>query len=532
MYGTYAPFGFSLSGLKNYVMKTLLAFQFSYLFTVITVFAQPVIQWQKCLGGSSIDNGTCIQPTTDGGYILSGITYSSDGDLSGNLGGGDAWVVKLNATGAIQWQKSFGGSNFEYIDYIKPTGDGGYIMAGSTRSNDGDVSGNHGGLDAWVVKLNSTGAIQWQRCLGGSGDEYAWFIETTSDGGYILAGFTNSNNGDVSGNHGNEDAWVVKLNSLGAIQWQKCLGGSGGDEAFSVQSTNDGGCIIAGDTDSNDGDVSGNHGGGADAWVVKLDSSGGIQWQKCLGGSGADEAFFIQIASDGGYIMTGFSSSDDGDISGNHGKEDAWVVKLNSIGAIQWQKCLGGSINDEGYSIQPTSDGGYAMTGYSYSNDGDVSGNQGKEDAWVVKLSSTGAIQWQKCLGGSNDDAAVFIQSTSDGGYVMAGTSSSNDGDASGNHGGGDFWVVKLSTPTGTADIQDNLNWEVFPNPTTGILEIQMDDNNPFVVSILDLLGRKLIEQETVSNKSIDMSNLPNGVYIVQALSQAGKIDQKKIVKQ
>jgi len=166
-------------------------------------------------------------------------------------------------------------------------------VAGETWSNDGDVSGNHGGSDYWVVKLNSSGDIEWQKCLGGTNsdggifNDYIYSIQQTSDGGFIMACETMSNDGDVSGNHGSYDAWVVKLNSLGDIEWQKCLGGTNRDIANSIQQTSDGGFIVAGYTYSNDGDVSGNH-GYCDAWVVKLNSSGDIEWQKCLGGTNWD----------------------------------------------------------------------------------------------------------------------------------------------------------------------------------------------------------------------------------------------------
>ena len=170
-----------------------------------------------------------------------------------------------------------------------------------------------------------------------------------------------------------------------AIQWQKCLGGPDGDAAYSIQQTNDGGFIVAGVTSSNDGHVWGNH-GGSDAWVVKLDSSMFIHMQKCLGGTGADFAYSIKQTSDGGFIVAGFTMSNDGDVSGNHGWNDAWVVKLNSSGDIEWQKCLGGTDYDDAKSIQQTSDGGFIVAGGTWSNDGDMSGNHGGSDAWVVKL--------------------------------------------------------------------------------------------------------------------------------------------------
>jgi hypothetical protein len=247
------------------------------------------------------------------------------------------------------------------------------------------VKGNHGKSDAWIVKLDSQGTIQWQRSLGGSNQDAAYSIQITSDGGYIIAGSSYSHDGDVTGNHGKSDAWIVKLDSQGAIQWQKSLGGGNLDEAISIQITSDGGYIIASSSKSNNGDVTGNH-GDDDYWIIKLDSQGTLQWQKSLGGSEWDKAYSIQITSDGGYIIAGFSYSHDGDVKGNHGKYDYWIVKLDSQGTIQWQKSLGGSVEDAARSIQQTSDGGYIIAGISWSNDGDVKGNQGKYDFWIVKL--------------------------------------------------------------------------------------------------------------------------------------------------
>ena len=357
-----------------------------------------------------------------------------------------AHVAAWAAAPSIAWQKCLGGSNDDMAYSIKQTGDGGYIVAGKTESNNGDVSGNHSsGDDARLVKLDASGTIVWQKCYGGASYECANSVYQTSDGGYAFAGEVMSNNGDVSGNHGGNDAWVVKLDASGTIAWQKCLGGSGDDKAFSILQTNDGGYIVAGSTNSNDGDVSGNHGGVVDAWVVKLSASGAIAWQKCLGGSGVEIAYSIQQTSDGGYIVAGFTTSNDGDVSGNHGSIDVWVVKLDASGAIEWQKCLGGSGEDYAYSIQQTSDGSYIVAGVTTSTNGDVSGNHGGYDAWVVKLNASGSKVWQKCLGGSGIDMAISIQQTSDGGYIVAGYTASTNGNVSGNHCGDDAWVVKLN---------------------------------------------------------------------------------------
>ncbi len=406
-------------------------------------FETRFIKWQKCFGGTVGDFAYSVQQTSDGGYIVAGYTYSNDGDVSGNHGSYDFWVVKLTYDGTLSWQKCLGGGSDDLAYSIQQTADGGYIVAGYTESNDGDVSGNNGGRDFWVVKLTYDGTLSWQKCLGGTSDEIAYSIQQTADGGYIVAGHTTSNDGDVFGNHGNNDFWVVKLTSDGTLSWQNCLGGTRSEYAYSIQQTADGGYIVAGETLSNDGDVSGNH-GSYDFWVVKLTSDGTLSWQNCLGGTSIDVAYSILQTADGGYIVAGHTYSNDKDVSGNHGGRDFWVVKLTSDGSLSWQKCLGGVSDDLAYSIQQTADGGYIVAGHTTSNDGDVFGNHGNNDFWVVKLTSNAILSWQKCLGGGSDDLAYSIQQSTDGGYIVAGYTYSNDGDVSGIHGStrSDFWVV------------------------------------------------------------------------------------------
>ena len=407
--------------------------------------------WQRSLGGSDLDVSWSVQQTTDGGYVIAGFSSSNDRDVSGNHGYFDGWIVRITSTGTLNWQKSLGGSDLDLTLSIRQTNDGGYIITGYSESNDGDVSGNHGESDYWIVKLTSTGELDWQKSLGGSDLDESYSIEQTNDGGYIIAGCSESNDGDVSGNHGEYDYWIVKLTSTGDIDWQKSLGGSDSERAYSIQQTTDGGYIIAGYSWSNDGDVLGNH-GIRDYWIVKLTSTGELDWQKTLGGNQNDIAYYIQQTNDGGYIIAGESNSDNGDVTDNYGGSDYWIVKLTSKGELDWQKSLGGSNDDYAYSVQQINDGGYIIAGSSESNNGDVSGNHGNYDYWIVKLTSTGELDWQKSLGGSDRDESFSIQQTTDRGYVIAGCSESNDGDVSENHGSRDYWIVKL-TSTGELDV-------------------------------------------------------------------------------
>jgi len=451
-----------------------------------------------------------------------------------------SFTVAQNTPPAIQWQKSLGGTEEEWAYSIKQTNDGGYIVVGSSESNDGDVTGHHGltghgRADFWVVKIDSLGNIQWEKSLGGNYADEAKPIEQTNDGGYIVAGFCSGNGGgDISGNHGSEDYWIVKLDSAGNIQWQKCYGGTEEDIAYSIKQTNDGGYIVVGSAKSNDGDVSYNHDNtcyNPDCWIVKLDSTGNIQWQKSYGGTVKDIAYSIEQTNDGGYIVAGISQSNDGDVTGNHGGYDCWIVKLDSTGNIQWQKSYGGSI-DEGAYIQQSYDGGYIFAGTTTSNDGDVSGGYGNfwQDYWIGKLDSIGNLQWQKCLGGIASDMASSIQQTYDGGYIVAGTSSSNNGDVTGNHGSMDYWVVKLGpAPLNINEQKITSDILIYPNPSYNIFTVQVTPTTRYI-QISNFLGQ-IIEERPVTNETeLQFKIKDNGVYFVKIITDKKIITKKLII--
>ncbi|MFE3867109.1 T9SS type A sorting domain-containing protein [Flavobacterium sp. LS2P90] len=501
----------------------------------LNCFSQPAIQWQKTLGGSFDDFGFSIQETADKGYIIAGMTNSTDGDVAGNQGDYDYWIVKLNVKGTIQWQKTMGGSAEDYAFSIQQTADGGYIIAGMTNSIDGDVTGNHGSYDCWIVKLNPTGTIQWQKTLGGSFEDVALSIQQTRDGGYVIAGYSDSTDGDVSGNHGDYDYWIVKLNEIGKIQWQKTLGGTAGDYAFSIQQTTDGGYILAGETASSDEDVSHNN-GSYDFWVVKMNATGIIQWQKTFGGSNIDEAQSIQQTADGGYIVSGNTNSADGDVNDYHGSFDYWIVKLNATGAIQWQKALGGIRDDKATSIQQTLDGGYIVAGWTYSTDGDVIRNNGNydyvgNDYWIVKLTESGTIQWQKALGGFNDDVATSIRQTKDGGYVVAGWTYSTDTSVDENQRSYDYWIVKLDSGSLSTSSFQQEPIVIYPNPAKSTLNIQFPDDVVIdKIIIIDPNGKIIIEQ-TKNTTQVNTGGLASGMYLIQAISGEKKWQSAFIIE-
>src|ERR1043165_7244064 len=350
----------------------------------------------------------------------------------------------INTPPTIAWQATIGGTKDEVVNCLKPIPGGGFVIAGSSSSNDGNMSGNHGVDDFFLIKLNDTGNIVWQKSYGGSLMDEASSVAITLDGGYILAGKSSSNNGDVTFNYGFSDYWIIKTDDKGKKQWQKSYGGSMSDIANSIQVTSDSGFIVAGVSYSNDDDVTDNHGNG-DAWIIKLDKNGTLQWQKAFGGSLFDIANDVHQTPDGGLIVAGYTVSNDGDILYNHGQEDFWIFKLDENGNLQWQNTMGGTGGDCASAVQPTLDGGYVLCGLTHSRDYDIDSTLGAHDAWVVKTDSLGVIQWSHSLGGSDGDDGTDIKQQPDGTLIACAFSSSNDGDVSGNHGGFDNWVVQLN---------------------------------------------------------------------------------------
>ncbi|HLP95845.1 MAG TPA: T9SS type A sorting domain-containing protein [Saprospiraceae bacterium] len=498
---------------------------------LLNLHAQPDIQWQKSLGGSQLDVAYSSQSTPDGGFIVVGKTLSNNGDVFGNHGGNDFWVIKLDATGQVIWKKCLGGSNNDRATSVFATSDFGYIVAGHSESNNGQVSGNHGGIDSWVVKLDANGMIAWQLCLGGSGWEDASKIIETKDKGFAFAGRTTSFDGDVVGYQGNIDAWVVKLTSSGTIQWQKSLGGSDLDIAYSLAETTDGGIVVVGESASNDGDLSGVH-GSTDYMVVKLDAQGEVVWQKMYGTSSIDRANDIYPTNDGGFIVGGQISGSDGDVSVHKGSYDIWVIKLDSLGSLQWEKTVGGSGLDICSSLIQVDDNKIVLVGVTQSTDGDAVGNNGGEDLWVIQVSENGSLIWQKTLGGSQSEIGSSVIQTNDDGLLIVGESRSANGDVLSNQGSSDFWIVKLASETSSTQTPAAIPLNLYPNPATQwiTLSLPIIEQN-MQVSITDEQGRVLQIRSIRTDEKLDIAALPKGIYWVSALSKSGQLYSGKFVK-
>ena len=332
----------------------------------------------------------------------------------------------------MRLSKCFGGTDYDYLYNVIQTNDGGYLAVGYTNSKNGDVSSNHGKRDGWLIKVDSTGNTIWSKAFGGTGTDYLCIVRQTDDNGYVAVGYTASNDGDISGNHGNGDGWIVKVDATGTKVWSKCFGGFGAEKLNSIYQTSDGGYVAVGYTLSNDG------------WIIKVDSSGNLLWSKAFGGSSSDILYNVIQTDDGGYIAVGNTYSNNGDISGNHGGYEGWIIKVDSSGNLLWSKVFGGTSAEQLNSIYQSDDGGYIAVGYAYSNDGDISGNHGNGDGWILKVDETGNKEWSEVFGGTNYDSFDSIIKTSNGEYITVGYTESNDGDVSGNHGNGDGWIVKF----------------------------------------------------------------------------------------
>lgn len=346
------------------------------------------IEWENSFGGSSYDYVHKIIETQDGGCFFAGVAYTDTTySVSGSHGYYDGWLVKLDSAGNHEWHKCYGGANNDtFYDFLQLS-DGSFVFVGSIWSNtvNGIPVSNHGNCDLWLLKTDSLGNIIWQHLYGGYHQDSGASLEQTPDGGFIICGTTLSDDGNVIGFNGFWDRWIVKTDSLGILEWAKCYGGTEADAGRDIIQSGDGGYIAIGESKSTDGHVSGNH-GNWDAWVTRIDSVGNLLWERSLGGSDVDASASILQSIDEEYLVTAYTESIDGDVTFNHGMRDQWIVKLNDSGEINWQKCFGGSDDDGwGQSIEIAYDE-YFVIGSARSSDGDVLSNYGSDDYWVMYL--------------------------------------------------------------------------------------------------------------------------------------------------
>jgi hypothetical protein len=505
------------------------------------------LQAQTTLGGSNYDAGVKITPTSDGGFIICGLTNSNDdGFHVPASNGADAFVARYNKYSQLQWVKTFGGTGYDSFNDIAQTYDGGYIAVGQTGSNDGDVSGNHGGSDVWAVKLNSSGNIEWQKCFGGSGDDFGDAVVQTFYDGYAITGFTNSNDGNIQGNHntdGNFDAWFIQINAKGNLLSQHCYGGSDFDGLFAMVQADFGSFILEGQTFSNDGDVSGNHGGG-DVWVIKINAIGKIVWQIAVGGSGYDNGASNEIAktTDGNVVINGYSTSPDGDINGQNDSSVSFITKLNAYnGKIVWSKSYAEPSLRGGAGIFATKDGGIVETGVLSANFDNAT-----FDALISKFDKNGNEEWYKSFGGSNYDGALSGYETTNGDLNILCQTISTDGDVKNNHGAEDAWIIKLgscgeryddkkllSTNENIPVTKNNPAIKLYPNPAKDAIKIEgLNASAKTTLSLFNVSG-KMVQQTTAIGETytFNLQNLSAGSYYITIKSDK-EITTLKFVKE
>jgi len=331
-----------------------------------------VVKFAKTYGRTYWNWAYSVQQTSDGGYIVAGETYSF------GAGSTDILLFKTDANGNVIWTKTYGDEFPNGAYSVQQTSDGGYIVAGYT-DYDGDK--------ALLIKTDANGNVQWAKTYGGGDRNFAYSVQQTSDGGYIVAGYTD---------YGGANALLIKTDANGDIIWAKIYRGTGWSHASSVQQTSDGGYIVAGVI-------------GGDVLLIKTDANGNIIWTKTYGGTSWDEASSIQQTSDGGYIVAGET------YSFGAGGEDIFLIKTDAFGNVQWAKTYGGTNGDWAFSVQQTSDGGYILVSETRSF------GAGSTDILLIKTDANGNIRWAKTYGGTGYDGAYSVRQTSDGGYIVAG---------------------------------------------------------------------------------------------------------------
>ena len=457
------------------------------------------ILWQKTLGGSAGDGLNIISSTSDGGYICCGGSFSNTSGIKSEncYGGEDFWMVKLSSIGELQWENTIGGTLEDRPFAAIETPDGGFLIGGYSESDSsGEKTENSkGGLDIWIVKLSSNGTLEWQKTIGGSSDDLLVDMKPTSDGGYILASCSLSMiSGDKTENsYGGGDYWIVKIDSLANIQWQKVIGGSAAESTASIIIMPDGGFVVGGYSNS---PVSGNKTevclGLYDYYIVRLDSMGNIIWQKAIGGLKMDLLRELSLAPDGGIICGGVSQSDssqyksENNLSSFSGDNDYWVVKLDSSGIISWENTLGGEYSDHLMTLNCLPSGEIVCGGYGiFVISGDQTENPiGSGDIWLLKLSPDGKIIYQNLIGGIGGEGINSVIPTLDGNIICGSSSSSNiSGDKTENsYGLGDYWVFKIS------DQHNTIRGKVF---------MDLDQDNIFGPMDLGLKNRNIAEVST-----------------------------------
>ncbi|SFZ89724.1 hypothetical protein SAMN05428642_101525 [Flaviramulus basaltis] len=409
------------------------------------------IDFVKTLGGTKNESAQAICKTPDGGYAILGYTQSIDGDIETKTNESfDYWLLKFDSNNQLQWQKTYGGTNDDRGSDIIQTSDGGFAIIGFTKSNNNDVTENAGSSDFWLAKLDNAGNISWQKNYGFSGADNGISVIQTNDNGFLLTGVLDvsasgglGNSKNASIKHAGGDYWVIKIDVLGNKEWSHYYGGTFTDTPYDAFQTEDNSYLIVGSSDSDDVDINKNK-GSYDFWIIKISETGGLIWEKSFGGSEIDEARAITSSGDGNYVIVGDTRSSDLNVSKNKGAADLWVIKISPEGNLIWEKTFGGSSFDVGRSVFKTKDNSFLISGSSRSADGDISTNQGQNDAWILKIDVNANLIWQKNIGGSEIDFTYDAVELEDETIIAVGESGSSNNGILENKGFTDLLLIKL----------------------------------------------------------------------------------------
>lgn len=401
--------------------------------TQTSSFAQSVsINWSKSLGGVLSEEGFSVCQGLDSSYLVAGYTYSNDGDVTEWFGGFDIWLVNLSQEGVINWQRSIGGTQQEQAYCIIPTHDNCYVICGYSSSSDGNIEINYGSNDCFFMKVDAVGNILWQLNLGGLNSEFAKSIIQTFDGGYMFTGYSRSDDGPFIGHFGDTEYSDLIVGKIDASGNLVWLKNIGG--AYSEE-----GNALIETADSNyivvgQREVIENE---FDYYLVKVTDDGEVLWTKSYGGSNSDALRTVLEFKSNNFLVSGYCYSEDGDVVGSHGSGDAWTLLVDGNGEILWSRSYGGSGPDIWYSGLKIDENTICFCGTTGSEDGDVVGYEGSSsypNYWIVALDSLGIIKWQGCFGGSGTDQCLAFDYTFEHNFILTGTTFSNDGDVIGYH--------------------------------------------------------------------------------------------------
>lgn len=415
------------------------------------------LKWLKNFGGSEEDIAHDVIVTHDGGFALLGNTQSVDGDLSEKTRpGSDLLLLKYDAQGQLEWYKTYGGSKDDRGHSLYELPEGGFILLGYAMSADGDLTQNEGHHDNWVLKVDPQGEILWQYSYGFSGHDHAYNIIPTLDGGFLFNGFLDVTASEGQGatskgisnasRHGVGEFWCHKIDAQGQLQWRKYFGGTSNDRSYAAVALPDGSFVLAGTSESQDVDIQSPK-GGYDIWVVKIDHLGNLLWENSYGGSATDGANAVIYAENKLYVL-GDTRSYDKEISSPLGNADFWLLTLDLEGRLLQEKTFGGSNFDLGRDLIVDYQQRFWLTGYSRSQDIDLSQNRGDNDIVLFQLDFNQHIQQQFSIGGSGQDLAHALVQRPSGGILVVGSTESGDGDFSNPRGEKDIFIAYLDAIT------------------------------------------------------------------------------------